>query len=373
VKKVHELSSARNACAAVASGDVRLQGSLAIRPVVRYSYVIMGRPVWSVMPTGVAMRFQCDHCRAILQIDDTSCGDRIRCAYCHSRVDVPTAYLKPRTVVGEYVVGSHLIDGTRSSLFRAQSLVSGGGVVVKVLNAECMQERHDVAQFLCDAEAGMQFHHPNIVRVHAVERVGSPIYSVMEFVHGVTLAEILNDTYRLPLEPGLRMCRQIAAALNFATKEHRLCRFDLQPDKVFFTGDGVVKIALSMKPGYGLELDNASASGRDITGVHERSLLGVMRNVRSDISRLGRLMFHTLTGRPPVRAATTNEHPLRPQFWQSPQEENPEIPTEVAEMILKMLQPEGTSDSFADFEALISRIDDLGTVTADTATDPVDG
>ena len=55
--------------------------------------------------------------------------------------------------------------------------------------------------------------HPNIATIHRLVEADGALYLVMELVPGQTLAERLHSG-RKPLDETLRVCRQLAEALN---------------------------------------------------------------------------------------------------------------------------------------------------------------
>src|SRR5262249_48392295 len=100
-----------------------------------------------------------------------------------------------------------------------------------------------------EARAAARLAHPNVVTIHEIgDHAGSP-YLVMEYVDGPTLRERIAQG-RLPLAEGLRIARDLAAAITAAHRES-IVHLDLTPANVLLAADGrarVVDFGLARTP-----------------------------------------------------------------------------------------------------------------------------
>jgi Tol biopolymer transport system component/predicted Ser/Thr protein kinase len=133
--------------------------------------------------------------------------------------------LVPGSRLGPYEILSALGAGGMGEVYRARDPRTGRDVAVKVAGAQ-FSERFDR-----EVRAIAALNHPNICHLYDV----GPNYLVMELVEGESL------TGPLPVDEALRICRQIAAALEEAHAKGIVHR-DLKPANIRITPDGTVKV-----------------------------------------------------------------------------------------------------------------------------------
>jgi serine/threonine-protein kinase len=136
-------------------------------------------------------------------------------------------------------------------------------------------------------------------------REGQPYY-VMEYLDGVTLAELVADSGRVPPGRAIHILRQVAAALREA-HAHGMIHRDVKPENIMLCRrgeDDVVKLL-----DFGLVKNLERAETRDIT--KQLRIVGTPRymaperlvnpsdvDARSDIYALGAVAYFLLTGKP---------------------------------------------------------------------------
>ena len=152
-----------------------------------------------------------------------------------------------------------------------------------------------------------QLLHPNTVAIYDFGRTreGQPYY-VMEYLDGVTLAELVAHSGPVPPGRAIHILRQVAAALREAHLRGLVHR-DVKPENVMLCRrgeDDVVKLL-----DFGLVKNLERADTRDIT--KQLNILGTPRymaperllnpadvDVRADIYALGAVGYFLLTGKP---------------------------------------------------------------------------
>ena len=127
--------------------------------------------------------------------------------------------------LGPYEILAALGAGGMGEVYRARDPRVGRDVAIKV-SKDQFSER-----FEREARAVAALNHPNICHLYDV----GPNYLVMELVEGE------SPKGPLPLEEGLRLGRQIAAALE-AAHEKGIVHRDLKPGNIKITPDGTVKV-----------------------------------------------------------------------------------------------------------------------------------
>jgi hypothetical protein len=81
--------------------------------------------------------------------------------------------------------------GGMGVVYQAEQTVMGRTVAVKVINPSVLDHPDALPRFQGEVKAAAKLDHPNIVRAHDAEQVGSMHLLVMEFVEGTSLAELV--------------------------------------------------------------------------------------------------------------------------------------------------------------------------------------
>jgi serine/threonine protein kinase len=135
-----------------------------------------------------------------------------------------------------------------------------------------------------------------VVDVYDAASEGDTHYLVMELVEGPTLAEVIAQEGKMPVERALDIAGRVAAALHVA-HERGLVHHDVKPSNVLFDSDHNVKVA---------DFGIARAASSDITTIQgsppyvaPEQARGGRADPRSDVYGLGCVLFEMLAGRPP--------------------------------------------------------------------------
>jgi serine/threonine protein kinase len=196
-----------------------------------------------------------------------------------------------------YLVGS----GTFARVYRAAHTESGQVVAVKVLRRRYVDDAKTKEQFFREARLVMELRHPNIVPVYDVGEEQSRNYMVMEFVEGQNLRDFLKVRKKFSVLESLRLLIDVASGLEYAL-QRGLTHRDLKLSNVLLSADGSAKLvdfgvaaiaALAAESGHG------AARSIDYAGLERAS--GVRKDdPRSDIYFTGCMLYHLLTGQPPL-------------------------------------------------------------------------
>lgn len=161
---------------------------------------------------------------------------------------------------------------------------------------------------LGEARTSSMLSHPNIVIVHDFELEGACAYLVMEYVDGLTLAQLLERVEGGTLTPDevSYLVEEVAQALAFAHKNGVL-HLDIKPSNIMFDRQGQVKICdfgmatLASATGYG------GARGGTVGYMPPEQIRGEMVDERCDVFSLGVVCWQALTGVDPFAAPTAQE------------------------------------------------------------------
>ena len=183
------------------------------------------------------------------------------------------------------------------------------------------------AQFL----AGLRHRSlPLIVDVFSIE---DRQYLVMEFIHGETLAQRVENQGVPSDTTALSWALELAQVLDYLHRQDRPIIFrDLKPENIIITEDGHVKVidfglARHFEPG---KRRDTQASGTVGYAPPEQWEDSGQSDPRSDIYSLAATLFYVLTGKPP--SPIYGSHRIRPY--------RPDIDPGIEALVLRCLQPD---------------------------------
>jgi len=293
-----------------------------------------------------------------------------------------------RNNAGGTAVGDPLIGKILNGRFRVLEKLGAGGmgtvykaiqapldrvVALKVLNQNYDSKRDPGFQrrFFLEASVTSKLKHPNTITVIDYGKTDDSIYYIaMEYVDGVTLAQVLTQEGSLSWNRVLHIGQQVARSLREAHKSGIIHR-DLKPANVMVcneeTDHDLVKVldfglVKSFLP------DSVATEGADITqagvflGSPQYMAPEQARNLadpRSDIYSLGVVLYQMLIGRPPFYAEQSIDVIVKhmkepPQPFGAARPEL-DIPAEVEALVMKCLAKK-PDDRYQSMDELLEAI-----------------
>jgi eukaryotic-like serine/threonine-protein kinase len=243
-------------------------------------------------------------------------------------------------LAGRYELHDAVGNGGMGTVYRARDRVLDRTVAVKLLPLVQASDRGLVARFEREARAAASLCHPNVVSVYDAGSDASTRFIVMEFVGGVSLAELLQRHRRLPVERAVDLSAQIASGLAAAHRAGVVHR-DVKPANVMVNESGTVKLL-----DFGIADAGASTSltqaGSVLGSAHyipPEVVQGGAATERADVYSLGCVLYEMVTGRPPfageLGAALLHQHASSAP--RPPSSLAGGIPRKLDELIMKML------------------------------------
>jgi len=137
--------------------------------------------------------------------------------------------------VRDYQLLDKLGEGGFGAVYKAVHTRLGKNFAIKILPSEKLADPNIVARFQREMKAVGALEHPNIVRATDAGEVDGCHFLVMEFVDGVTLAELVRRRGPLPVREACEIIRQAAVALDFA-HANGLVHRDVKPSNLMLSG-----------------------------------------------------------------------------------------------------------------------------------------
>jgi serine/threonine protein kinase/tetratricopeptide (TPR) repeat protein len=251
----------------------------------------------------------------------------------------------------DYVLKRELGRGGMGVVYLAHNTMMGRDEVLKVMNRHIMEKPGVLERFQREIRAVAKLRHPNIVAAYTAFRIDGGLVFAMEYVEGLDLAKMVKLKGPLPVVHATYFAYQAALGLQHAHERGMIHR-DMKPHNLMLTGDGKARIVKVLVFG----LAKASLEGEaDHSLTREGQALGtpdyiapeqilnaVDVDVRADIYSLGGTLYYLLMGRPPFSANSLYDiyqahisRDINPLNL-----ERPEIPTELAALVAKMMAKE---------------------------------
>jgi len=275
----------------------------------------------------------------------------------------------PGDRIGDYEVLAPLGAGGMGSVYKVRHAISQRIEALKVILPSTSSTPETVERFLREIRLQASLEHPHIASLHNAFRIHDELVMVMEFVEGVSLSEKLRSP-GITLGQALEYAAQVLAALAYA-HAHGVIHRDIKPSNVMIASHSVVKLL-----DFGLAMSSSSGAGGrdgDLTLTQPGMLLGSpyyispeqargeRADARSDVYSSGAMLYEMVAGRPPFDASGAGGayaiiYAHLQQAPRSPAEVNPQVPQELARIILKALA-KSPADRFASAQEFLAALD----------------
>ena len=250
--------------------------------------------------------------------------------------------LQPGDVLcNRYRIVERIGLGGMGSVYRATDVRLDRDVAIKALHQATLFNVEIRQRFEREIKSVAALSHPNIVTLYDIaEHDGVPL-AVMEHVAGHTLRE--HTERGLSLHNALRIARDVAAGLDAAHQLSVMHR-DIKPENIMVTPGGIAKVL-----DFGLARRATVAVGQSLTATDQapgtppymspEQVLAQELGCPTDIFSLGTVLFETLTGKNPFRAASAMETMQRISQYPAPNITDfaSAFPEELAALITAML------------------------------------
>jgi eukaryotic-like serine/threonine-protein kinase len=251
--------------------------------------------------------------------------------------------LRVGTLLGDrYEILGRIGAGAMGTVYRARDRKLEDVVALKMLNADSSADAEQLERLKSEIRLARRITHPNVLRTHDFwELDGQPVIS-MEYVRGITLDQLLDNSGRLKLAAGLRVCNQVLQGLK-AAHEAGILHRDIKPANIILDQSGNARLMDFGISRQVMNQDRNLTQTGTIVGTPNylapEVVLGQGADQRSDLYSFGVMMSEVFTGQLPHRGETSMQVCLAhvQNEPEKPSEAWPEIPEKLEQIILKCL------------------------------------
>jgi tRNA A-37 threonylcarbamoyl transferase component Bud32 len=207
--------------------------------------------------------------------------------------------------MGDYELIEEVGRGGMGIVYLANQLSLNREVAIKMILRDRLATPVDRQRFFAEAKATAKLDHVSIVPVYDVGEIDGRPYFAMKYIRGKTLSELIQAggvTQRQAAD----CLEQVSRAVHFA-HEYGIVHRDIKPSNILIDDSGNAKLT-----DFGLAKHDDAVESLTRTGVvlgtpnymSPEQASGRMGPIgpASDIYSLGAVLYHALTGRPPLVA-----------------------------------------------------------------------
>jgi len=264
--------------------------------------------------------------------------------------------------IGKYQLTEFLGEGALAKVYKAYHPDLRRNASMKILHPKLLKDSDFVSSFKEEASNLARLKHPNIVQIYDASITTKFPYFVMEYIQGCSLRQFMTEfkqnQTRIPITKSLRIAYSIGLALAFAHKNNIIHR-DIKPSNILLEDSGravLTDFGLARLTGQpDLEPESLPVGTPAYTAPEQA--LGQASEPRSDLYSLGIIFFEMLTGFQPNIATdsltTTINHLTRD--IPSPLDHFPELPDEIAEIVVKCTR-RNINDRYESIDEFLNEI-----------------
>ena len=255
------------------------------------------------------------------------------------------AEIAPGSILGDrFEILSVLGAGGMGVVYKVRDRELDDLVALKMLKRDVWGDRELLERLKIELKLARKITHPNVLRTFDFGDMNGIPFITMEYVRGITLRYLLNETGSLPYSAGLRLARQLCRGLAAAHEVGVLHR-DIKPENLLVQPNGNAKL---MDFGIARPVMRDLAAGQTAPGtvigtpqyLAPEQLRGQEADQRADLYACGVVFYEIFTAHTPfggdnpmqIIVNTLNEQPTAPrQHWA-------QMPLALERIILRCLE-----------------------------------
>ncbi|HXK08786.1 MAG TPA: protein kinase [Vicinamibacteria bacterium] len=227
--------------------------------------------------------------------------------------------------------------GGMGVVFRARDRTLEEIVALKTLRADLDAAEDLSVRFRTEIRLARMVSSRHVCRIHEYGKDDTLHYVSMEYVDGVTVKELLQETGGLPADVALDIAAQVLVGLT-AIHDAGIMHRDVKPSNLMRTREGLVKLmdfGIAKMVG-GVTLTAAGQAVGTPEYMSPEQVTGRDLDLRTDVYTVGIVVYELLTGASPFRADTPIATAHR-QVTEMPDLQAPGIPAALEPLLDRAL------------------------------------
>jgi len=279
--------------------------------------------------------------------------------------------------IGNYRVLGLLGAGGMGMVFRAEDLVLGRPVALKIIRPDLREQEEGWQRLQREARLLAQIKHDNLVTLYQAGEENEVFYLAMELLEGESLEDRLKRENKLSLPEILRLSREIAAGLA-AIHASNLIHRDIKPSNIWLEGKaGRAKIldfglARSVHGGNNSTLTQAGTVVGTPAYMSPEQARGDKLDPRSDLFSYGSVVYCMCAGKTPfageslIAQLTALAVDIPPPLHTI----ESRIPKDLSDLLVKLLEKKPSARP-ASAEDVIARLEEIAGINPSQRIPPL--
>jgi len=147
-----------------------------------------------------------------------------------------------------YVPGEVIGEGAYTKIYKGYCTLPnppfGRTVAIKILqlHREGIDRSKLIEQFIREAKVVMKLNHPNVIRIYGLGKIGDSYATIMEYIDGKNLKQMLYEKEKYPLTLLVKICYYAGKGLSYV-HQNNIVHKDIKPENILISKDwGKIKI-----------------------------------------------------------------------------------------------------------------------------------
>ena len=270
---------------------------------------------------------------------------------------------------GKYELLEKIQEGGMGAIYKVRHRLLDELRVVKIIRPHLQETEGIEERFVREAKAAARLDHRNIARIFDFTLDDDRMACiVMEYIHGVTLGQLIRSQHLPPLPLTLEIARQSLAAIGYVHNQ-RIVHRDISPDNLMLTRDASGNPLMKLID-LGL-VKTMEGGGSRLTGtgifvgkfryaapeLFDSNSGGESRS--SDLYAFGLVLYELLTGRFPIAGENPSSliagHLFRAPLEFQVADPEGQVPDQVRHLVRRTLA-KSPADRFASAEEMIQAL-----------------